>query len=58
MGIRVFIVGYEMECEKLVFNKTGHFGDSALRLEQIASLSHKLTARPNCTFCPVVLQLS
>ena len=28
MGIRVFIVRYEMECEKSVFNKIGCTGDS------------------------------
>ena len=28
VGIRVFIVGYEMECEKSVFSKTGCTSDS------------------------------
>ena len=28
MGIRVFIVGYEMECEKTFFSKTGCTGES------------------------------
>ena len=28
MGIRVFIVRYEMECEKSPFNKTGCTGES------------------------------
>ena len=28
VGIRVFIVGYEMECEKLVFSKIRCTGDS------------------------------
>ena len=28
MGIRVFIVEYEMECEKSVFSKTGCTGES------------------------------
>ena len=28
MGIRVFIVGYEMQCEKSFFNKTGCTGES------------------------------
>ena len=28
VGIRIFIVGYEMECEKSVFSKTGCTGDS------------------------------
>ena len=27
MGIRVFIVGYEMKCKKSVFNKIGYTGD-------------------------------
>ena len=57
MGIRVFIVGYEMECEKLVFNKTKHSSDSTLLLERVASLSSKLTTKPDCTFCSIVLQL-
>ena len=46
------------ECEKSVFSKTGHSGDLASRLEQVVSLSRELTARPDCSFCPVVLQLS
>ena len=28
VGIRVFIVGYEKECEKLFFSKTGCIGES------------------------------
>ena len=28
MGIRVFIVGHEMECEMSFFNKTGCTGES------------------------------
>ena len=28
MDIRVFIIGYEKECEKSVFNKTGYTRDS------------------------------
>ena len=28
MDIRVFIVGYEMECEKSIFIKTGCIGES------------------------------
>ena len=41
------------ECEKSVFIQTRHSGDSASRVEQIASLSHKLITWSNCTFCPV-----
>ena len=46
------------ECEELVFIQTGHSGDLVSRVEWVASLSCKLTAWPDCTFCPVVLQLS
>ena len=28
MGIRVFIVGYKIECEKSFFSKTGYTGES------------------------------
>ena len=45
------------EYEKLIFSKTEHSGDSASWLEQVASLSCEVTAKPDCTFCPVVLQL-
>ena len=47
-----------MECEKSVFSKTGQFGDLASRLERVAILSRELIAKADCTFCPVVLQLS
>ena len=47
-----------VECEKSVFIKIGYSGNSALRVERVASLNHELTAWPDCTFCPVVLQLS
>ena len=46
------------KCEKSVFIQTGYAGDSALWVERVASLSCKLTAWSDCTFCPVVLQLS
>ena len=46
------------ECEKSVFIQTGHSGDSVLRVEQVARLSHELTAWPDCIFCLVVFQLS
>ena len=58
VGIRVFIVGYEIECEKSILSNTRYSGDLASRLEQVASLSRKLTTRSDCTFCPIVLQLS
>ena len=38
------------ECEKSGFIKIGHYGDSTLRLEWVASLSHELTAWPDCIF--------
>ena len=43
------------ECEKSFLYKTGHSGDSLSRLEQVTSLSHEITAKPDCTFCLVVL---
>ena len=46
------------ECEKLVFIQTGHSNDLASWLELVASLSREITSRPDCIFCPVVLQLS
>ena len=46
------------ECEKSFFYKIGHSGDSLSRLEWVTSLSCELTARLECTFYPVVLQLS
>ena len=46
------------ECEKLVFIQTRYSSDSVSRVEQVTSLSHELIAWPNCTFCPIVLQLS
>ena len=57
-GYKGIYSGVCEECEKSVFIQTGHSGDSVSRVEQIASLSHELTAWPDCTFCPVVLQLS
>ena len=46
------------ECEKSVFIQTGHSGNSVLQVEQVASLCRELTGWSDCTFCPVVLQLS
>ena len=43
------------ECEKSFFCKIGNSGDSALRLERVASLSRELTIRLDCTFCLIVL---
>ena len=37
MDIKVFVVGYEMECEKSVFSNTGYSGDLASWLERVAS---------------------
>ena len=56
MSIRVFIVCEK--CEKSFFCKTRHSGHSLSRLEWVVSLNHETTARSDCTFCPVVLQLS
>ena len=38
------------ECEKTFFCKTGHSGDSVLRVVWVASLSRELIARPDCQF--------
>ena len=38
------------EYEKSGFIQIGHSGDSSSRLEQVASLSHELTAWPDCIF--------
>ena len=46
------------ECEKSIFIQIGYVGNLASRVEWVASLSCKLTAWLNYTFCPVVLQLS
>ena len=46
------------ECEKSVFIQTWHSGDLVLLVEQVASLSCKLTIWWDYTFCTVVLQLS
>ena len=43
------------ECEKSFFCKTGHSGDSLSQLEQVVSLSRKITVKPDCTLCHVVL---
>ena len=61
VGIKVFIAGCEMECEKSLFSKTGCTGESLA-----TGMSHKFQlpitklgqTRPNCTFCLVVIQLS
>ena len=43
------------ECEKSFFIQTGHSDNSVSRVEQVASLSRKLTAWPDYRFCPVML---
>ena len=43
---------------RVSYNKIGHSGNSSLRLEQVASLSCKLTTWPDWKFCPVVQQLA
>ena len=46
------------ECEKTFFSaKQGILATQSL-LGWVASLSHEITARPNCPFCPIVLQMS
>ena len=46
------------ECEKSVFIQTRHSSDSVSRVEWVTSLNRELIAWLDCTFCPVVLQLS
>ena len=45
MGIRVFIVGYEKECEKSFFSKTGGIGESLATgtSRKFQSLDNKMT---------------
>ena len=43
------------ECEKSILIQTGYSGNLASRVKRVASLSRKLTAWPDYTFCPVVL---
>ena len=58
MGIRIFIVGYEMECEKSLFSKAGCIGESfAIGMSREFQLLVYQT-RPDCTFYPIVIQLS
>ena len=47
-----------VKCEMSIFIQTWYSSDSALQVERVASLSHELTVWPDCTFFPVVLQLS
>ena len=58
MGIRVFIVGYEMECEKSHFSKTGCFGKSLRDWDESWVLVASYQTKPDYTFFPVVIQLS
>ena len=56
VGIRVFIVG--MECEKLVYSKTWCTGESFRDWDESRVLVTSYQTKPNCTFCPVVIQLA
>ena len=58
VGIRVFIVGYEMECERPFFSKTRCTSESLCDWDESRVLVTSYQTRPNCTFCPVVIQLS
>ena len=57
-GYKVIYSGVCEEFEKSAFIQIGHSGDSVSQVEQVASLCRELTAWSDCTFCPVVLQLS
>ena len=55
VGIRVFIVGYEMECERSFFNKIRCIGKSLRDWDESQVLVTSYLTRPDCTFCPVVI---
>ena len=54
VGIKVFIVGYEKECEK----SKQYALASHSRLGWVASSSCQITKRPVCNLSPIVIQLS
>ena len=58
MGIRVFIVGYEMECEKSFFRKIGCTGESLRDWDESRVPIVSYLTRPDYTFCLVVIQLA
>ena len=58
MGIRVFIVGYEMECEKSFFNKTWCIGESLRDWDKSRVPITSYQTNLVCTFCPIVIQLA
>ena len=58
VGIRVFIVRYEMECEKSFFSKTGCTGESLRDWDESRVPIASYQTRPVCTFCPIVIQLA
>ena len=57
MGIKVFIVGYVRNMKSHFSAKQGTLASDS-RLGWVASSSCQLTKRSDCTFCPVVIQLS
>ena len=58
MGIRVFIVGYEMECEKSFFSKKRCTGKSLCNKDESQVPIASYQTRLNYTFCSVLIQLS
>ena len=58
VGIRVFIVGYEMECEKSFFNETRCTGESLRDWDESRVSVASYQTRLDCTFCLVVIQPS
>ena len=56
--MRVFIVDYEMECEKSFFSKTGYIGKSLRDWDESQVPIASYQTRPDYTFCPVVIHLS
>ena len=55
VGIKVFIVGYEMECEKSIFSKTSCTGDSLHDWDESRVPVTNYETRPDCTFCLVMI---
>ena len=58
VDIRVFILGYEMECEKSFFRKTGCTCESFRDWDESRVPVTSYQTKSNCTFCPVVIQLA
>ena len=56
-GYKGYLYWWVFGMRKVSFSQTKLFGDLALRLDWVASLSHELTTWTDWKFCLVVLQL-